>query len=106
MGEQHVFLPLDVSASLTGQPGVFTFADFVECLPQVTQDVELVEENSRLWRMIGLEGRGGEGFPTCPSRPVESACVSWVPATNRTDPCWLPNGPSRQTKSAAAATDR
>lgn len=106
VGEQRVFLPLDVSAFLAAQPGVFTLSDFVERLSQMTQNMELVEENGRLRGMFRLEG-GGYGRPsTCPSRPVESACSSWVPATDRTDPCSLLNDPSLQTRPAADGLSR
>src|SRR5471032_1591 len=43
---------------------------------------------------------------TYPSRPGGFGCSSSPPVLDRTDPCFLPSGPPRRTRSPAAAIDR
>ena len=48
MRQQGVLLALDVAPFLTGQSGVLALAYLIERLSEVTQDVELVEQDRRL----------------------------------------------------------
>ena len=56
MGEQSIFLTLDEGARDSLEPAVLALADGVERFGQVTQDVELVEQDRRL-RCVAT-GRG------------------------------------------------
>src|SRR5205807_874161 len=51
--QQRVFLPLDVAPPATLQPGIFALANPIQGLTQMAHDMELVEQNRRLWR-IGI----------------------------------------------------
>src|SRR5712691_9849324 len=59
--KEGVFLPLDEAAILSGEARVLALADQVEGHPEVAEDVELVEEDAGLRRMVA--GRGAKGFP-------------------------------------------
>ena len=61
MGEQGVALSLDEGAVLGGETAVLAAADGVERIAEVAHDVELVEDDTCLWRMA-LE-RGAKGLP-------------------------------------------
>ena len=50
--QQGVLLALDVPALLAGQPGIFALADLVQRLTQVAHDMELVEQDGRLGRLL------------------------------------------------------
>src|SRR5246127_2793435 len=49
--EQRVFLALDVAPLAILDPGILALADRIQGLPQMADDMELVEQNRRLWRM-------------------------------------------------------
>src|SRR3990172_502733 len=59
--EQRVSLPLDERPVLAGEPTVLAAADLVERVAEMAHDVELVENDSRLWS-VALE-RGAERLP-------------------------------------------
>ncbi|GJL70756.1 MAG: hypothetical protein NPIRA06_33910 [Nitrospirales bacterium] len=61
VGEQGIALSLDEAAVFGGEPAVLTTADLVECVAEVAHDVELVEDDARLWCMA--RERGAEGLP-------------------------------------------
>ena len=61
VGEQGVALSLDEGTVLGGEAAVFTTADHVERIAEVTHDVELVEDHARLWCMA--PERGAKGLP-------------------------------------------
>src|SRR5260370_30507983 len=50
---QPVFLPLDVAPPATLQSAIFALAHIIQGLAQMAHDMELVEQNRRLWR-IGI----------------------------------------------------
>src|SRR5262245_7940726 len=49
--QQRVYLPLDVAPPAALQPGIFALANVIQGFPQMAHDMELVEQNRRLWRM-------------------------------------------------------
>src|ERR1700730_6910543 len=49
--EQRVFLALDVAPLAILAPGILALANRIQGLPQMADDMELVEQNRRLWRM-------------------------------------------------------
>jgi len=51
MREQNIFLPLDELALVARQPRIFRFADFIERVAKVPQDMELVEQNGGVRRV-------------------------------------------------------
>src|SRR6266567_4083159 len=61
MREKRVLLALDETPILSRETRVLALADKVEGDAEVTQDMELVEEDARLRRMVA--GRGAEGLP-------------------------------------------
>src|SRR5216683_1606152 len=61
MREERVFLALDEAPILSRETRVLALADEVEGDAEVSQDMELVEEDTRLRRMVA--GRGAERFP-------------------------------------------
>ncbi len=61
MREERVLLALDEATILSRETRVLALADEVEGDAEVSQDMELVEENTRLRRMVA--GRGAEGLP-------------------------------------------
>ncbi len=61
VGEQGVALSLDEGAVLGGETAVLAAANGVERVAEVAHDVELVEDDTCLWRMA-LE-RGTKGLP-------------------------------------------
>ena len=61
MREERVLLALDEATILSRETRVLALADEVEGDAEVTQDMELVEEDARLRRMAA--GRGAERFP-------------------------------------------
>ena len=73
VGQQRVLLPLDEAPILAGQPRVFGFADLVQGVAQMTQDVEFVEHDRRLWRR---EPRGlAKRFPHVHQRQLDAATL-------------------------------
>ena len=61
VGEQGIALSLDEGAVLGSEAAVLAAADGVERIAQVTHDVELVEDDTRLWCMA--HERGAKGLP-------------------------------------------
>src|SRR6185312_6856255 len=61
--QEVVLLPLDEATILSRESGVFPFANSVEGIVQVPQDVELVVEDLGVRGMARLVGRGAEGLP-------------------------------------------
>jgi hypothetical protein len=59
-------------------------------------------------RPVSTGGRPVRSRAACryPSRPGECGGSSLLPIPYRTDPCWVPFGLSRQTRSPAAAANR
>ena len=61
VGEQRIALSLDEGAVLGSEAAVLAAADGVERLAEVAHDVELVEDDTCLWRMA--PERGAKGLP-------------------------------------------
>lgn len=61
VGEQGVALSLDEGAVLGGEAAVLAAADGVERVAEVAHDVELVEDDTRVWCMA--PERGAKGLP-------------------------------------------
>lgn len=61
--EQRVLLTLDEASALARQSLVLALAHLVEGLAEVADDVELVEQDVSLRRVLGLERRRAERLP-------------------------------------------
>ncbi len=71
MSEQGVLLALDERAAFAAEPRVFLLAHLVERIAEVTQDVELVEQDRRLGSVPG--GRVAERLPHVHDRKTHPA---------------------------------
>src|SRR6202043_3144001 len=49
--QQRVFLALDVAPLAALEPGILALANRIQGLTQMADDMELIEQNRRLWRM-------------------------------------------------------
>jgi hypothetical protein len=99
VGEQGIALSLDEGAVLGGEAAVLTTADLVKRVAKVAHDVELVEDDARLWRMV--RERGAKGLPHvhrgeldarrlfCAQRGKEEVHVGFGAAL-AADPDWSP----------------
>ena len=61
VGKQGVFLTFDKLAVLAGEPGIFAFAHPVQSLPQMNDDMELVEQDADAGNL--LQRGVTKGFP-------------------------------------------
>jgi hypothetical protein len=63
MRQQRVLLALDEAPARSCQPGILGLAHRIQRLAKMTQHVEFVEQDGRLWRVLRLQGRVAECLP-------------------------------------------
>ena len=90
MGEQRVALALDEGAGLRRAPLILGAADLIHGVGQMTQDMELVEQNLGLRRM-GLH-RVAEGLPPIQHRQANASGL--LRPQREQDPIQIGGGPS------------
>jgi hypothetical protein len=101
--QQVVLLPFDEAAAVSREASVLGFADGIERVGEVSQDVELVVDEPGLRGVAGLERGGAEGFPhveddqtNSPGFPGSEPSVERIEAGFGTVDSAEPDGPAAE----------
>ena len=75
MRQQRVLLALDEAPARARQPGILGLAHRIQGCTQVTQHVELVEQNGCVWRMFRLERGDAKRLPHVHHRQPDAVAL-------------------------------